>query len=228
MTWMLLAFSILVIIIIAIVKFSLQKVDNSAELKYQKLDVLFTSAERSFLGVLKLATDDTVEVFGKVRVADVITPLKGQQRSIWQKSFNKISAKHFDFILCRKDDLTPICAIELNDSSHNSKKRKDRDDFLEGACNSAGFPLVQIKAKATYKVTDIKQAITDFLPTGETHHVKETEVTLEPEAVKGERVCPKCSSSMAVRVARKGRNIGNEFWACSAFPKCRHTEETAY
>jgi ssDNA-binding Zn-finger/Zn-ribbon topoisomerase 1 len=29
---------------------------------------------------------------------------------------------------------------------------------------------------------------------------------------------------MIKKVEKKGKNIGNEFWACSAFPKCRHTE----
>jgi|TARA_B110000971_G_scaffold9153_1_gene8836 ssDNA-binding Zn-finger/Zn-ribbon topoisomerase 1 len=29
---------------------------------------------------------------------------------------------------------------------------------------------------------------------------------------------------MIKKVEKKGKNIGNEFWACSAFPKFRHTE----
>jgi hypothetical protein len=74
------------------------------------------------------------QIFGKVRVADVIAPNHGMSRSDRQKSFNKISGKHFDFLLCNKNDLYFLCAIELNDSSHSSKKRIDRDAFLEGAC----------------------------------------------------------------------------------------------
>lgn len=33
--------------------------------------------------------------------------------------------------------------------------------------------------------------------------------------------CPKCGSYMRVRIAKKGQNIGKEFWGCSKFPKCR-------
>ncbi|TCK05869.1 restriction endonuclease [Marinobacterium mangrovicola] len=33
--------------------------------------------------------------------------------------------------------------------------------------------------------------------------------------------CPKCSSPMVKRVARKGANAGREFWGCSRYPKCR-------
>jgi restriction system protein len=33
--------------------------------------------------------------------------------------------------------------------------------------------------------------------------------------------CPKCSSPMVKRVAKRGQNAGNEFWGCSQYPKCR-------
>lgn len=33
--------------------------------------------------------------------------------------------------------------------------------------------------------------------------------------------CPKCKKTMVKREAKKGKNIGNEFWGCSDFPKCR-------
>jgi restriction system protein len=35
------------------------------------------------------------------------------------------------------------------------------------------------------------------------------------------RACPKCSSEMVLRVAKKGPHSGNEFWGCSKFPGCR-------
>jgi ssDNA-binding Zn-finger/Zn-ribbon topoisomerase 1 len=47
---------------------------------------------------------------------------------------------------------------------------------------------------------------------------------IEHQQSHSEDVCPKCSSKMVKKTARKGKNVGNEFWACSAFPKCRHIE----
>lgn len=35
--------------------------------------------------------------------------------------------------------------------------------------------------------------------------------------------CPRCSSRMIKRLARKGRNAGNHFWGCSRYPACRGT-----
>ena len=33
--------------------------------------------------------------------------------------------------------------------------------------------------------------------------------------------CPRCSSIMVRRIARRGRNRGNSFWGCSTYPRCR-------
>ena len=33
--------------------------------------------------------------------------------------------------------------------------------------------------------------------------------------------CPQCKKAMVKRTAKKGNNIGTEFWGCSDFPKCR-------
>lgn len=35
--------------------------------------------------------------------------------------------------------------------------------------------------------------------------------------------CPRCGSSMRMKVARKGRNAGNNFWGCSRYPSCKGT-----
>ena len=47
-----------------------------------------------------------------------------------------------------------------------------------------------------------------------------------PEVVKQSKVietplCPVCSKAMIKRTAKQGQNIGNQFWGCSQFPKCR-------
>lgn len=35
------------------------------------------------------------------------------------------------------------------------------------------------------------------------------------------RLCPKCGNDLVLRTAKHGNNKGNEFYGCSAFPKCR-------
>lgn len=155
MAWEIIA----VILLLIITAVFLKKRKQPSVGLYKKQKVLFSPAERSFLGVLTKAVEDKAVVFGKVRVADVLTPISGLSRSTWQTLFNKISGKHFDFILCDKHDLTILCAIELDDKSHNSKSRQVRDAFLKAACDSAKMPLIQIQAKAAYNVCEIRRTI---------------------------------------------------------------------
>ena len=226
MSWMLVAVIILVIFAITVLSLSRKQDEQHAEYPYAKLNGLFTPAERSFFGVLNQTVGHNALIFGKVRVADVITPQKGMTRSKWQRAFNKISGKHFDFILCDKNDLSVLCAIELNDGSHNSQRRKNRDTFLKNACNSAKLPLISIRAKKTYNINEIKNYLSDHLP--EVTQLKSTTeaiiTTTAPKPSKSEKLCPECSAIMVKRIAQKGKHAGNEFWACSAFPKCKHIE----
>jgi restriction system protein len=38
-------------------------------------------------------------------------------------------------------------------------------------------------------------------------------------------LCPKCNSELRVKTAKKGRNAGNDFLACSAYPRCRFAKD---
>lgn len=38
-------------------------------------------------------------------------------------------------------------------------------------------------------------------------------------------ICPKCGSKLVLRTAKKGENAGNQFYGCSAFPKCRYIQD---
>ena len=38
------------------------------------------------------------------------------------------------------------------------------------------------------------------------------------------RICPRCGSPLVLRTAKRGVNVGNQFYGCSAFPRCRYIE----
>jgi hypothetical protein len=165
---------------------------------YRRYESLFPPAERSFLGVLEQAVGNQYKIFGKVRLADIVLPRHGLSRSDRQKAFNRISSKHLDFVLCRQEDLSIVCALELNHKSHQQIKRQNRDQFLKQTCNTAHVPLLMFSAKRGYAVSELKSQIT-----------------------KAVRLCPKCSAPMVLRTASKGIHAGETFWGCTDYPKCK-------
>ncbi|MBX3691574.1 DUF2726 domain-containing protein [Dokdonella sp.] len=123
---------------------------------YQLGKPLFSAAERSFLGVLDQAVGPEHRVFGKVRVADIAAVKSGLGNSARQGALNRIAAKHFDFVVCRSGDLSVICAVELNDKSHTSRKAQSRDELLANVCRAIGLPLLTVPAKAAYSLQDVR------------------------------------------------------------------------
>jgi hypothetical protein len=153
----------LVLLVLLLLAIFWSRGKQAKALPYDLQETLFSPAERSFLGVLDLAVGERARVFAKVRVADVLTPESKMGKSKWQQAFNKISAKHFDYLLCDPADLSFLCAVELDDSSHRHQKRKARDAFLKSACDSAGLPLLQIPASSHYQVEELREQLLPLL-----------------------------------------------------------------
>lgn len=123
---------------------------------YQRAPDLFSAAERSFLGVLDQAASPEYRVFGKVRIADLAALKPGLSASARQGALNRVASKHFDFVVCRASDFSVLCAVELNDKSHGSKRGQARDEFVVGVCRAIGLPLLQVPAQRGYSVADIR------------------------------------------------------------------------
>ena len=48
-----------------------------------------------------------------------------------------------------------------------------------------------------------------------------------PTPVSAARICPRCGKDLVLRQAKRGPNAGGQFWGCSGYPNCRHTEQAA-
>ena len=130
---------------------------------YVPAKALFSPAERSFLGVLDHAVGSEHRVFGKVRVADLAAVKPGLGNAARQGALNRVAAKHVDFVVCRASDLSVVCAVELNDSSHSSKRAQARDEFLTNVCKAIGLPLFQVPAKRAYSVQELQAQLASVI-----------------------------------------------------------------
>lgn len=211
-----------------------QQAGGEQEFSYEKIEPLFSPAERSFFGVLTQAVNERAVVLGKVRVADVLRPTKGVGKSQWQKAFNRISAKHFDYVICAPDTLVVLAVVELDDKSHAKRNRVERDILLDSACADAGLPLHRFKVAASYSIAEVRQVLfptsVDVAPpsslAGVTADQSSQEHSIHEPSIQSlattTEMCPKCTAPLVKKVAKKGEHKGSAFMACSAFPKCRH------
>lgn len=126
---------------------------------YFKQKCLFTPTEMKFLKVLQEAVGDDYAIMGKVRMADIFRIKANERTKEYFSHFGKIKAKHFDFVLCAKDTMEPLVALELDDSSHERLDRFRRDIFVNSICSNADFPLLRHQVSTTYNTETIRQKI---------------------------------------------------------------------
>jgi hypothetical protein len=155
MEWILLLAVLIVIAALIIKNGSSDTIEKEPPL-YEQQPAFLSPAERSFYGVLLQVVDSNTVVFSKVRVADVLKTIRGLEPSKRATAFNKISAKHFDFVLCDAKTLKVKMVVELDDSSHQKKARVIRDEFLDSACRSAKLALMHIKAQRAYRIEEVR------------------------------------------------------------------------
>ena len=130
---------------------------------YQSIPFILSKVEQNLYRTLQKGLANKFLILMKVRVADVLQPERGINQNAWQTAFNRIKAKHFDFVLCSQNTFEIIAAIELDDSSQQRSDRKKRDKFLNAACKSANFPLIRFDVKQSYEVSEVTSALLSAL-----------------------------------------------------------------
>jgi hypothetical protein len=135
---------------------------------YAAHESLLSPAERSFYGVLLQVLKGRYVVFAKVRLCDV---LKHGNR----QSLNKISQKHVDFVLCTQDRIAPVLAIELDDKSHSTAHRKERDEFVDLAFGAAELPIIHVPVKRSYSTAEVLGLIQAAMSDGKAGSSTQTE-----------------------------------------------------
>ena len=134
---------------------------SRGRLPYRVKERLVTKAELRFYRALQKAAGKDFEIFAMVRIADILmVPPEHSQRRKW---LGKILAKHVDFVLCDPASLAPRIAIELDDSSHERPDRRERDEFVDHAFESAGLPLLRIKNNSSYDSAALRELIDEHL-----------------------------------------------------------------
>lgn len=103
---------------------------------------LLTKREYKFYLLLREEADKRgMLICPKIGLKDL---MEVTNKKHYMKYFAKISQKHVDFVLCDVD-LQVYFALELDDSSHDTEKAKEKDLFKDRAFKAAGIPLKRIR-----------------------------------------------------------------------------------
>jgi hypothetical protein len=137
---------------------------------YKKTSYL-TKTELNFYLEMKKAIADEYTIGFQTRIIDLFNMPKNLRKnnySQYMKIFNKFNKKTVDFIILDKN-LNILCAIELDDASHNQQARLNRDYEVNQLFAYIKIPLVRYKVGSKYnfevlnnillKLNEIEQAL---------------------------------------------------------------------
>ncbi len=80
---------------------------------------------------------------------------KGQS---WRGAWKSIRYYSVDYVLC-DTNFSIICAIELDDSTHNLEERRMRDEAVEAVFGGAGLPLIRVPLNSVMSDEDLERSI---------------------------------------------------------------------
>ena len=132
--------------------------EKSEDLPYVLKGYLISKAERSFFGVLEQVTDSSkYYIFPQMLLSNIVDVEKGTKSP---RGFrNKIDHKTIDFVLFDRNTISPVLAIELDDSSHDREDRQERDAFVDRVLAKVGLPLLHVRAQAAYDPKQLAASI---------------------------------------------------------------------
>jgi hypothetical protein len=114
---------------------------------------LLSIAERRFHKVLCEVVFPN-PVLAKVRLVDLVDADK--RHPLWLRNFRRICSKQIDFVVCDAA-LSPVIAIELDDSSHQRPGRRARDKDVDRIFALAAFPILHVPVQKKYSAAEIEQ-----------------------------------------------------------------------
>ncbi len=116
-----------------------------------------SNAEFGLFKILVEIYGDRYYIFPQVHYSHLIEAGKHNWRE-YNRLMSRITAKSADFVLCKKDDVSPQLVIELDGPSHSHPKRRDRDQFIDAALNGTGLPILHIPV-GPYTKESIREAV---------------------------------------------------------------------
>lgn len=193
----------------------------------QRKSRMLSTGERNFLDGLMGSLSDEFFIFSKIRILDVI---ETQPAATWWQQRRiklRLSDHTFDYLLCKKQDMSIFGVIELEnfEKGSNRKLRAAREKTVSHICKQANLRLFYFDIRQDYRSMDIRRLVTGKssreAPVKKT--AKHSEITIAANSssdLGSLRNCPKCHGGVVTKVAVKGKRIGEKFLMCRKYPYC--------
>jgi len=128
---------------------------------YTRKPYIMTKGENEFFQVLTKILQNKYYIFPQIHLTTFLEhKVMGQT---WKGAKAHIDRLSVDYVICDKKYLSPMIAIELDDSTHNRGDRIVRDTEVERILQEAKVPLIRIPYTDRFKEEEIKEKVFQYL-----------------------------------------------------------------
>lgn len=134
---------------------------NSKTYQYTKKKYLLSKTESDFFKTLENILNNQYYIFPQIHLSSLLDEkVVGQN---WKGALSHIQRKSVDYVICDKVYLSPLLAIEFDDSSHQKSDSVKRDTEVERILEEAGIPLLRIPYSDMNNRELIRQELLEIL-----------------------------------------------------------------
>ena len=116
---------------------SMDEKESEGEFLYQLKPSLVTNTEMKYLECIKDVLPEGYLVQAQANLASFIIRTDGAK-------YQNELYRNADFIIIEKTSYKPLFLIEINDQTHLSSKRAERDKKVANICEEAGIPIIKL------------------------------------------------------------------------------------
>lgn len=131
---------------------------------YGRKKYLMTQSENHFFKLLIESVGDRVNVFPQVRLSSLLYRAKGIEGRYWRAALARINQKSVDYVLCDKVTGVILLVIELDDITHDTVIRQQRDSEVNAMLEEAGMPFFRFRNINSLTPDIITSQIYEVLP----------------------------------------------------------------
>ena len=138
--------------------------------KYYKRKYM-SDCELNFYNKIKELENEEYKVIPQVNLATIIAKQN--------KSFQGELFRNIDFVIFNKDLTDVLLLIEVNDATHNTKKRKSRDIKVKSICANAGLNLITFYTKYANEKSYVLNRVLRSITTNNNNNIEPTNNKIE-------------------------------------------------
>ena len=134
----------------------IQTIENSNKTistNYTTKKLIMTKTETQFYKLLQNAITENnlnILIFPQINLENII-----QAKNNDFAARNRIKSRSIDYTIVSNDTLKVLCCIELDDYTHNTYKRINRDSFINQIFQEVNIKLIRVTVSSSYNIEQI-------------------------------------------------------------------------